>query len=450
MNKIWISSAFTVILNLLFLSGSIGQNKTIGLLSEGDFKYLEGLTKDVVERSRIYPGQTISKDFGSNNSGGMLIRPGGSDCYPAFWIRDYAMSLESGFITVKEQKHMLLLTASTQCDQTWITEGGSMIPMGAIPDHIRIDDNRPIYFPGSYDFKGQGNKKWGMTPPYCDQFYFIDMAYYYTINSASSKLLTEKVNGIKLIDRLELAYKTPPTKQDGVLVYATEDFRGVDYGFRDVITITGELCMPSLLKFKASIELAELFTRLGMKDKAETYRANARRLKLEIPQHFSDSRGMLLASTGKSSQADIWSTVMSIYYEVIEGDHVNKASRVLTEGYKKGLLAKQGNIRHILIGEDFSEKSAWEKSLVRKGDYQNGGYWGTPTGWVCSAIAKTDTDAARQLAKEYIDNLRAGDFRKGGNNGEPWECYNLDAPQNSIYMTTVTSPYTVFKSLQKK
>jgi len=437
------------ILGLVLAVSSKAQNRICNLLSDSDFKYLEGLTKDVVERSRIYPKQSVSKDFGGNNTGGILIRPGGSDCYPAFWIRDYAMSLESGFITLKEQKHMLLLTASSQCDQTWISDGGCMIPVGAIPDHIRIDDGRPVYFPGTYDYKGQGNKKWGMMPPYCDQFFFIDMAYFYTKISSSPQILTEKINGFALIDRLEMAYKTPPTKQDGVIVYATEDFRGVDFGFRDDITISGELCMPSLLKYKASLELAELFNLLKKNDQAEAYRANARRLKEEIPQRFSDSRGMLLASTGKSRQADIWSTVLAIYYGVLDGEQELSASREITKGYKKGLLAKQGNIRHIFIGDDFSETSAWEKSLVRKGDYQNGGYWGTPTGWVCYAMAKTDPDAAKQLAKEYIDNLRAGDYRKGAEFGAPWECYNLEAPQNAIYMTTVTSPYIVFKSGQK-
>ena len=438
-----------ILLCLVFGINLNAQNNNSNLLSDSDFKYLVGLTKDVVERSRIQPKQVISKEFGGNNSGGTLIKPGGSEAYPAFWIRDYAMSIESGFINLQEQKHMLLMTASGQCDQPWISDGGCMIPLGAIPDHMRIDDSKPIYFPGTYDYKGQGNKKWGMMPPYCDQFFFIDMAYFYTKNSASTRLLNEKINGVTLIDRLELAYKTPPTKQDGVIVYATEDFRGVDFGFRDVITITGELCMPSLLKYKASLELAELLTLLKKKDEAAHYRINAKRLKEEIPLRFSDSRGMLLASTGKSSQADIWSTVMAIYYGIIEGEQALNASRTITDGYKKGLLAKAGNIRHIFIGEDFSEKSAWEKSLVRKGDYQNGGYWGTPTGWVCYTMAKTDPEAAKQLAKEYIENLRAGDFRKGGTFGEPWECYNLEAPQNSIYMTTVTSPYTVFKSLLK-
>ncbi len=430
---------------LIQISGKSQTSQDQALLSKEDFSFLKEMTKDVVERSRVYPNQVVSKEFGANTSGGVLIKPGGSEAYPSFWMRDYAMSIESGFIPVKEQKHMLKLTASRQCDQTWISDGGSMIPIGAIPDHIRIDDSKPIYFPGTYDYKGQGNKKWGMMPPYCDQYFFVDMAYFYTKNSSSTQLLTEKINGITLIDRLELAYRTPPTKQDGVLVYVTDDFRGVDYGFRDAISITGELCLTSILKYRASLELAELFDLLQNSDKAAIYRKNAKRLKEEIPQHFSDSRGMLVASTMKSKQVDVWSTAMATYYGILEGEQILNASRTLTAAYKKGILAKAGNIRHIFVGEDFSEKSAWEKSLVQKGDYQNGGYWGTPTGWVCYTMAKTDPAAAKQLAKEYIDNLRAGDFRKGGTFGEPWECYNNEAPQNSIYMTTVTSPYIVFK-----
>ncbi len=430
---------------LIQISGKSQTSQDQPLLSKEDFSFLKEMTKDVVERSRVYPNQVVSKEFGANTSGGVLIKPGGSEAYPSFWMRDYAMSIESGFIPVKEQKHMLKLTASRQCDQTWISDGGSMIPIGAIPDHIRIDDSKPIYFPGTYDYKGQGNKKWGMMPPYCDQYFFVDMAYFYTKNSSSTQLLTEKINGITLIDRLELAYRTPPTKQDGVLVYVTDDFRGVDYGFRDAISITGELCLTSILKYRASLELAELFDLMKNSDKAAIYRKNAKRLKEEIPQHFSDSRGMLVASTMKSKQVDVWSTAMATYYGILEGEQILNASRTLTAAYKKGILAKAGNIRHIFVGEDFSEKSAWEKSLVQKGDYQNGGYWGTPTGWVCYTMAKTDPAAAKQLAKEYIDNLRAGDFRKGGTFGEPWECYNNEAPQNSIYMTTVTSPYIVFK-----
>ncbi len=193
-----------IILNLVFVITVSGQTKIqIGnLLSESDLGYLKELTRDVMESSRIYPEQKISSDFGGNNTGGILIRPGGRGCYPAFWIRDYTMSLESGFVTEEEQKHMLLLTASTQNDQTWITNAGSMIPLGAIADHVRIDDSKPIFFPGTYDYNTQGGKKWGMIPPYGDQYFFIHMAYFYVKGTSSAKFLLNEINGVRLIDRL--------------------------------------------------------------------------------------------------------------------------------------------------------------------------------------------------------------------------------------------------------
>ena len=371
-----------IFLNFILVITLSGQAKTQtrNLLTESDLEFLKELTKDVLESSRIYLGQKISSDFGSNNTGGILIRPGGQDCYPAFWIRDYAMSLESGFVTKEEQKHMLQLTASTQNDQTWITKAGGMVPLGAIADHIRINDSKPIFYPGTYDYESQGQKKWGMVPPYGDQYFFIHMAYFYYKTTSSTDFLLNEVNGIRLIDRLEMAYKVPPTKQDGVLVYATDDFRGVDFGFRDAITITGNLCFPSLLKYRASIELTEMFDLMNRKDKAGIYRNTAKRLKNEIPKVFSDHRGMLLASTGKSSQADVWSTALAVYFDVLEGEEMNKTCQFLCDSYQNGTLAFRGNIRHVLTNDDFNDSTAWELSLAKKDTYQNGAYWGTPQG----------------------------------------------------------------------
>jgi len=430
----------------LFLVLNAQEFKTKRLLSTEDFNYLKGLTRAVMDSSRIYPGQIISKDFGANATGITLIRPGGRGTYPAYWIRDYAMSIETGFVSMEEQKQMLLLTAATQCDQTWISNSGSMIPVGSIADHIRIDDSKPIFFPGTYNYSSQGGKTWGMTPPYCDQYYFIHMAYQYIVGSKASHFLLKEINGMRLIDRLEIAYKVAPTKLEGVLVNTTDDFRGIDFGFRDVINITGELCFPSLLKYKASLELYELFNLLQRNDKSKFYQNIAVKLKQQIPAVFSDARGMLLASTGKGKQADVWSTSLAVYLGIMEGDQQKKSCQFLRDAYLKGSLAKNGNIRHILTTDDYSDSTAWEFSLAKKNSYQNGAYWGTPTGWICYAIAKVDIAAAKKLAKEYIDDLRTGDYRKGAEFGAPWECYNSDKPQNAVYLATVGCPFIVFKN----
>jgi len=417
-----------------------------GIITNEDFLFLEGITKAVLDTSRIKPGQTLPAPYGKNNTGGTLIRPGGRDTYPSFWIRDYAMSLETGFVSKAEQKHMLLLTASTQCDQTWITKGGSMVPFGAIADHIRVDDLKPIFFPGTYDYEGQGTKEFGTFPAYCDQFYFIHMADYYIKQTSDFALLSKEINGMRLIDRLEIAFKTLPARRDNEIVYTNEDFRGVDFGFRDAIAITGDLSYSSILKYRAANQLSALFGKLKNKAKAAQYKEIAVKIKAAMPQ-FLNKDGMLTASNGRSGQPDVWATAFAIYLNILEGENALKAARHLEAAYKNGTLAHKGSIRHVIKDEDFSQNTAWETSLVGKNQYQNGAYWGTPTGWVSYAIAKVNKESATKLIKEYIEELRENDFRKGSNFHAPYECfYPGGYTRGPVYLTTVACPYIVLRS----
>jgi hypothetical protein len=420
-----------------------GQQKSI--LEANDLVFLEQMVKDVMEASRIYPGQKISKDFGPNQTNGVLIRPGGRTSYPAFWIRDYAMSIETGYVSEKEQKHLLDLTASTQSDSLIQTKWGTSIPKGSIADHIRIDDGKPIYFPGTYSFENQGEKKWGMQPPFCDQFFFIQMAYLYVKSFSKTSELSKKINGVKLINRLEQAYQMPPSHPQSKLVHVDDSNRGVDFGFRDAIYITGKLCYASLLKYQAANQMAYLFTKMGNKSKAYAYQQEAKLLNRSIISTFIDARGMLRASTGTSGQADVWATSLAINLGVLTGKSRLKAAQYLRDAYFKGELSQKGNIRHVVQSDDFSAISAWEKSVVPINTYQNGAYWGTPVGWVCQAIAYVDLPSAQKLAKEFIQELREGDFRKGDSFGSPWECFNDKLTQNPVYLTSVAVPLIIFK-----
>lgn len=433
---------FIMLLSFLFAIINAKDNKQI--IEKGDYEYLCRLTEAVLDSSTIKPEQFVSEEFGRNRTGGTLIRPGGRDCYPAFWIRDYAMSLGSGMIDLEAQQHMLLLSAKTQCNQTWITEEGGMIPVGAIADHIRIDNSLPIYYPGTYDYRLQGNPIWGRFPPYCDQFFFIHMAYYYIEITSDISFLERDIDGFSLFERLELAFRVPPTRLNSEIVYVTDDFRGVDFGFRDAIQITGDLCMASILKYKAAEELSTLSKLLNQNSKAELYQNIALSIKKEIPILFQDERGMLKASTGSSKQADVWSTALAVYFHILEGDALVKASKTLSKAYHEGTLAYQGNVRHILTTDDYNEQTAWERTSVTKNQYQNGAYWGTATGWVCYAIAQVDELGAKSLAKEYIEGLKCLDARYG-KGGAPYECVHPSGyVQNPLYLTTVTCPLEVF------
>ncbi|MHA8067422.1 hypothetical protein V7S76_12180 [Aquirufa sp. ROCK2-A2] len=418
------------------------------LISRSDFLFLKHMTKDVIEASRIRPGQSISAEFGSNQTGGTLIRPGGRTSYPAFWIRDYAMALDAGMFSINEQKHLLLLTAKTQSNRYQQTKWGTFIPRGAIADHIRIDDAKPIYFPGTYQVEKQGEPKWGMQPPFCDAFFFIHMAYFYAIKEKKKEILVEKIDSLALIDRLELAFFSVPKSKKNQLVSVNEQNRGVDFGFRDAIYMTGDLCFSSILKFQAAQELAQLFAVLKQTPKAELYKKLANELKNQIPLMFITESGLLKASTGKSGQKDVWSTALAAHLGLLSKKQIQTASKTLNQAYEKGNLSFRGNIRHILTSDDFNENTAWEQSLADRNTYQNGAYWGTPLGWVAELMVKTHPENARKLIKEYVQELRDGDFRKGEKFGSPWECFTADNQQNPVYMTSVACPYSVFQSLE--
>ncbi|MCX6226483.1 MAG: hypothetical protein NTV01_17335 [Bacteroidia bacterium] len=420
------------------------------LVSPVDLAFLEDLTRAVVDSSRILPGQDLPaaiRSFGPNRSGITLIKPGGRDCYPSFWIRDYAMSLESGFITNQEQLDILLYTAARQSDSTWTTKTGSLVPRGSIPDHIRINDGLPVYFPGTYDYVNQGNEIWRM-PPYCDQFYFIHMAWFYIHSTEDPSVLNRRINNINLFNRMELAFDAVPAHSETELAYINDSLPTCDFGFRDIISMTGEVCFGSLLRYRSAMEIAELCDQNGTPQKSEMYRAIAKKIKGNLIKVFADDRGMLRASTGKSRQPDVWATAFAVYIGALEGKVATNACNVLAKAYQAGTLAMEGQIRHVLTTDDFDSTTAWEKSLAGKNTYQNGAYWGTPTGWVCQAIARVDKPAASKLAMEFIDHLRKTDFRlKGTEHGAPYECIYPPTgyKQNPVYMTTVTAPFAVFR-----
>ncbi len=420
------------------------------LLNAEDWQFLKEITAAVVEASRVHPDEKVGA-IGPNITGGTLIRPGGRNSYPAFWIRDYAMSLDSGLVAPDEQRHMLLLTAAHQQDTEWRLANGSVVPPGSVPDHVSFG-NKPIFYPGTLeDYEGQGGPRWGILPSLDDAYFFIEMAHHYAAQTNDRAIVAKDVRGKPLLQRLEEAYRMPPSRPDTGLVYADDSNRGVTFGFVDTIFHTGDLLFCSLLKFQAAQQLAELLEGAGRAADAARYREDAARIRSAIENTFALESGFYRASTGLSGQPDVWGTAYGVYIGAFGPERTQAACEALAKAYRSGTLAWRGNIRHVLTSDDFSATTAWEETDVKKNRYQNGAYWGTPTGWICYAVAKADWPAAQQLAHEYVQELRDGDFRKGPEFGSPWECMHPegDHKQNPVYMTSVTSPLAAFERIDR-
>jgi hypothetical protein len=278
------------------------------------------------------------------------------------------------------------------------------------------------------------------------------MAWNYVSSTSDPSVLSTMVNTRTLIDRLRLAFAMVPENPATGMVTISPDFQTCDFGFRDVIGMTGDICFGSLLKYQAAVELSELLAMTGEEEGAKFYRQAAEKIRRGIMPVFGLQGGMLRATTGVSSQPDVWATAYAVYLGILEDGAISEASGALAKGYREGVLAMEGQIRHVMTSDDFSESTMWEKSAAAVNSYQNGAYWATPTGWVCFAIAQTDPASAIRLASEYVENLRKTDFRLGlPDVAGPYECVfpPTGATQNAVYMTSVTCPLVAFRKMKQ-
>ena len=139
--------------------------------------FLGQMTSNVVQACRIQPGQLVNGSP-ANSVGYTLIMPGGNGGYPAFWVRDFAMSLDSGFITPLEMSNELQLIAQSQNGSSAFSlANGLIVPPYAIPDHIEFNGG-PTFYPGTYATgTNQGDGTYGILPPADDHYWFVHVAY---------------------------------------------------------------------------------------------------------------------------------------------------------------------------------------------------------------------------------------------------------------------------------
>jgi hypothetical protein len=412
--------------------------------------FLNEITSDVVDASRVASGKAVCGSP-ANTTGRTLIRPGGTESYTAFWIRDFVLSLGAGHIPLADIEHALRLTASVQAATEWKTPSGSVVPEGSIADHITFDGT-PIYFPGPNVAEEQGDP-FGHYPPFDNPYFFVGMAWHAIKAGGTPALLREEIGGLSLLRRLDMAFAVPTVAPDGSeMVWCDAARRGVSFGFTDTVVHTGHLLFASLFRTRIARRLADMHEWCGDNEKARRYVEIGDRIAENLAPTFAHESGLLKASTGISAQPDVWGSAFAVYAGLLPEPDATRIAGVLLDCLDRGTIAWRGNIRHIPTDWDFSPESPWERTVHDFGAgnrYQNGAYWGTPTGWVCAAVAKVDERKARHLALDYVNELREEDYRTGEGRGSPYECIHPDGDYRKapVYGASVSCPLGVFRGL---
>ena len=416
---------------------------------EADTAALGRIARETVATAVIEPGARIST--GVNSTGHRLHRPGGSESYPSFWIRDAAMMLGGGLISADEVAGWLRVIAATQPGPAGLTlRHGLLVPGYSIPDHINVS-GRAVWYPGTYsDGDDQGDGRYGFLPPADDAFYFVQMAREYVNLTGQPGFLRTRVptgwGTHSLMEVCDRAFDSVAVDPDtGVVVCgAAEGRTRVDWGFCDSVRKTGCALFPTILRYRAARDLGDLHDALGERESAEGYRRTAERLRAGVARTFlrktGDGTAVLISATGLGKKYDIWGSSFAVAEGVLDKGSEAEVCRGLLALFKAGGIVADGQVRAMPPGGPFG--GTWEESVSHPGQYQNGAYWGTMSGWLIVALHEVDPQSSAKVLHALVASISAH-----RSEGAPWEWVNpsLHLYRNPLYCATVAAPYAALR-----
>ncbi len=399
---------------------------------------LETHASRVLAAAVLHPGQARGQSL-RNTTGISLVLPGGSEQYPAMWVRDLAESCDCGLISAQTMEQHLQLIAQRQQGPQALKLRHGVIPAWSIPDHL-LPDGSPVFFPGTYQSDDSAvdlDGHFGRLPPVDNHYCIVHLAWCWWRATQETRKLMDVVAGLTLWERLLRAFDAPEHDPATGLCTTTAELRAVNFGFYDTVTHTGSLLFASLLRRRAACELAALADALEQHELHRRFVLIANQIDRHIAPVFLRPDGYLAASTGRSAQADVWGSCVALTWDILEEPIANRVRDTLLRAVTQGTITNPtAAVRQVPTDAQFSDLTAWEFALGELGQYQNGGYWHTATGWLIRAIRPADEELAQQLAEQYHRHLQCADPA-----AVPWEWHAPDRQgHNPRYLTSLTCP----------
>ena len=298
--------------------------------------------------------------------------------YEAFWLRDFAYTLE-GSIDSYSEKELL------QACMTFIR---SIRADGAGVDCVAFD-GRPIYKPGFGTL--------GANPVADGSQFTVAVAWHTYQKTKDSEFLGEIIDD--LISTMNAVPRNPGTK----LVHIKDDgWDRCPYGFTDTVRMQGDVLFCSLLYVEASQRLSDLLNVVDRKTDAAKWKHEASTTAKSIRDVFWDSQtGLFRAATIRCKEHHIWGSAFAVYLGVADEDQSRAIAGYFRENYSQ--IVQKGQIRHLPGG------IYWEMCAAAQDTYQNGAYWATPTGWFVYTLDIVDP----KLADQTVINM-VTDFKENG------------------------------------
>ncbi len=343
------------------------------------------------------------------DNGITIYTPDGVGNYGALWTRDfyYMLQIFDGFDQDKVKEAIQYLINGIRED-------------GVAPDRRRVD-GIPVYEAG-------GMGKPVALPPLDNAAFLVSLVYLYSSNTADLQFAKTVLNS------LDKVMRAIPRSEYG-LVWNESGAPHSPYGFTDTVGKTGELLFCSLLDWKASRELIWISQQCRDTQKATYYLQRSKRVESNIGRLADPKTGLFFAASHDCKQIDVWGNAFAVAIGFpLHGKANEPIVRFFADRYDH--VIEKGQVRHLVQGE------YWERMLlpIEPGTYQNGGYWGTPSGWVLSALAKAYPHLAAKTWNDLVQDYQTRGIHEWINGSE------VRLPK---YVASITNPLAEMRKLIK-
>jgi len=298
--------------------------------------------------------------------------------YEAFWLRDYAYTLE-GSINSYSDKELLdackLFIRSIRVD-------------GAGVDCIKFDGH-PIYKPGFGSM--------GANPVADGSEFTVAVAWHTYQKTKDSEFLGEIIDAL-----VKTTNAIPRNPKTGLVHIEDTDWDRCPYGFTDTVRMQGDVLFCSLLYVEAGRRLSDLLSVLNRKVETDQWKREADAVARSIRDVFWDSQvGLFRAATIRCREHHIWGSAFAVYLGVADESQSQAVATYFRDHYAQ--IVQKGQIRHL------PANTYWEKCQAARDTYQNGAYWATPTGWFVYTLDLVNPKRANQTVIDLVT-----DFQKNG------------------------------------
>jgi len=295
--------------------------------------------------------------------------------YEAFWLRDYAYTLEGSIGSYSEKE----LIEACRC---FIRSLG---PNGEGVDCVKYDGT-PIYKPG-YGSMGRN--------PVADGSQFTVSVAYHTYRQTTNQDLLAAI----LDPLVKTMGAVPRNPQTGlVFIDPAVAWDRCPYGFTDTVRKQGDELFCSLLYVQACRQLAELLLAGRREQETRQWQDEAERVAASARTVFWDGEvGLFRAATVTCREHDIWGSAFAVFLGVADAAQSRAIALYFKTHYDQ--IVQHGQIRHLPGGV------YWERAGDRN-KYQNGAYWATPTGWFVYTLDLVDPALADRTVLDLVSHMK--------------------------------------------